>query len=78
MPNQVRQGQIYKAENAKLFFFLVTAEALPLTAGCDAVTELVLKQQLTATTAFKALAVPLAWIAAVLYTSKFLLRKLSD
>ena len=56
----------------------MTADALPLTAGCDAVTELVLKQQLTATTAFKALAVPLAWIAAVLYTSKFLLRKLSD
>jgi len=60
------------------FILLFSAEFLPLTAGCDALTELVLKKQLLAATAAKAVLIPSVWIAAALCISKFLLRKLSE
>jgi hypothetical protein len=55
---------------------LFAAEAVPLTATYDAVTELVLKQQLSVTRAFKAVYIPFSYIFLILFSAKFLLKKL--
>jgi hypothetical protein len=58
------------------FISLCAAEAVPLTATYDAMTELVLKQQLSVARAFKAVYIPFSYIFLILFSAKFLLKKL--